>query len=327
MPFWRSNARIGREADAWIARLHAPDRDGHIADLEAWRAADPRHEAAFRRSEQLWHDLGSATRTTPLSAPQAESYPYRKRQPARVVLGSLITAGAIVAAIFIHDRASTDVIGPRTYRQSTVAAQMLRLPDGSEVQLGPNSQISTDYKNGIRAVALLNGNARFSVAHDAAHPFIVTAAGRTVTARGTIFDVAIRPNGLAVTMIEGVVDVARKRSGGTSARDTFRLARGERLVVDGEVDRISKVDGTAANDTARIYPPTAVAQIVADANIGASKPIRFADPALSEAKLQGRFDLSDTASLAEQIAAALDLELRDDGHSLILIQKKARSQK
>ena len=47
-------------------------------------------------------------------------------------------------------------------------------------------------------------------------------------------------------------------------------------------------------------------------------PIRLADPALGRRPVTGRFDVADARSLARKLAAALDLELSEDGGTLIL---------
>src|SRR5690606_27077091 len=51
------------------------------------------------------------------------------------------------------------------------------------------------------------GQAFFRVAKDRRYPFVVSAAGRTVTALGTAFDVRVDSGALKVVLVEGKVRV------------------------------------------------------------------------------------------------------------------------
>jgi len=62
-----------------------------------------------------------------------------------------------------------------------------------------------------RRMYLDRGRAFFKVAHDRSRPFVVTAAGRTVTALGTEFDVRVGPGEFEVTLVQGKVRVEQPR--------------------------------------------------------------------------------------------------------------------
>ena len=83
----------------------------------------------------------------------------------------------------------------------------LTLPDGSVVTLNTGTVLRTTAERGKRMVYLDKGQAFFRVAKDPLHPFIVTAAGRTVTAVGTAFDVRVDQRKFEVTVVEGRVRV------------------------------------------------------------------------------------------------------------------------
>ena len=88
----------------------------------------------------------------------------------------------------------------------------MTLPDGSQFMLAPASRIriSTEYGHGMREVAL-EGEATFTVVHDAALPFTVrTATARTVDV-GTQFDVRAYAGDPAtrIAVEEGEVAVSR----------------------------------------------------------------------------------------------------------------------
>ena len=50
------------EAAAWLARLHAEDRDAaDEAAFRAWLSASPDHAAAFEAVDRIWSDVGGLT--------------------------------------------------------------------------------------------------------------------------------------------------------------------------------------------------------------------------------------------------------------------------
>jgi ferric-dicitrate binding protein FerR (iron transport regulator) len=87
--------------------------------------------------------------------------------------------------------------------------QKVLLPDGSTVWL--NTQTRLRYSQGrdsVRRVEL-EGEAYFTVRHDAAHPFIVHTARLEIADLGTSFDVKAYPGDRAAeaTLIEGSIEV------------------------------------------------------------------------------------------------------------------------
>lgn len=81
------------------------------------------------------------------------------------------------------------------------------LSNGSLNTLDRDSRISVGLTPQRRDIVLVRGRARFSVVHES-RPFAVKAGNGTVIARGTLFDVTLRPGTQAVvTLIEGLVDV------------------------------------------------------------------------------------------------------------------------
>ncbi len=320
MPFAWGREHVAREADMWVARLHGPDADRHFADAQQWRAADPRHEAAFQRSQALWSATGSATRTPNLSR-MRPSPPVVARVGAgrRLAFASFIALIATGGGAILLERAQHPTVREDAPIASYEQPRAVRLIDGSIVRLAANSVVAPHFNGEIRAITLLEGSARFSVAHDVAHPFVVTAGDRTVTARGTIFDVALLPSGLSVTMIEGIVEVARPPHSG-AVQATVRLKRGERLIVTHAAETVTPVPAGISNMAATDYPPTPLSRVIEDANRMGHKPIRLGDAGLGAALVQGRFDLTNTGGLAQQLAAALDLALRDDGGAFTLVR-------
>ena len=84
----------------------------------------------------------------------------------------------------------------------------IRLPDGSIISAGADTDLVATLLKGSRTVVLGNGEAYFRVVKNPGRPFTVRAGDTTVTDIGTAFDVRRTLNGVIVAVAEGVVDVA-----------------------------------------------------------------------------------------------------------------------
>ena len=71
---------------------------------------------------------------------------------------------------------------------------------------------------------------RNDIAHDPAHPFLLTVGAVDVVARGTRFDVSRDGNAVQVTLLEGVVTVATRTAVGRPAA-SVTLRPGEAVLV------------------------------------------------------------------------------------------------
>ena len=119
------------------------------------------------------------------------------------IVGVMMSAGAAawqwrLAPRPLVDHRFTTAVGER---------QTVKLPDGSELTLNTDTVVRTRADGSRRLVYLDKGQAYFKVAKDARHPFVVCAAGRTITALGTVFDVRVDHGIFKVTLVEGKVRV------------------------------------------------------------------------------------------------------------------------
>jgi transmembrane sensor len=117
---------------------------------------------------------------------------------------------------------------------TTVAAQRstLSLPDGSRAEMNAQTTLYTDFRRGRRQVRLEKGEAWFSVAKDAAHPFTVETPGGTVRVIGTQFNVRLAAGQPEVTLIEGVVAYE-------NAAARVQLTPGQQISMAGELRQLS----------------------------------------------------------------------------------------
>ncbi len=111
------------------------------------------------------------------------------------------------AAVAVED-APRSTIAARTLTTGVGGRDSLVLPDGSQVVLGPGSEltIAEGFGQTARRVSL-RGDAMFTVVHDARTPFVVAANGTDIRDIGTAFAVHSDAGGVRVVVTEGVVEV------------------------------------------------------------------------------------------------------------------------
>ncbi|MCP3731316.1 FecR domain-containing protein [Sphingomonas sp. MG17] len=342
--------QLTEEAALWFARMRGPEAEAHRPQFEAWLTRGALHRGAYNRAAEIF-SMGKMLEadhldTVASQAPEflATEAPAKGR---RVAAFAAVAATAMLAGWLISTSADLPGLtnpGPdtsaSTSRPVAYAAMVLETPagesrverliDGSAVTLGPASRLEVKFGDGKRDLSLIRGRARFEVAHEA-RPFTVAAAGTLVTARGTVFDVAISPQrGVTVNLLQGSVDVVSAGGGSKTAR---RLTPGQSLIVPASavgsatdtamsLEQPGAMASQPGSATLREFEGARLADIVAQANRLGRIPIRFSDPAIGEIRVSGRFQISDTDKLAERSAAVFDLKVNRSDPSRIVLEPR-----
>lgn len=302
------------KAAHWFARMRSPDAEGSRAEFEAWLAEDPGHRSAYNRTSEIF---AMGTLLAEPDEPAPPGAPTRRR-------GVLAMALATVAAcaIGIGGWAALHHSGPDPNRRDAVAGttdhhkistiagetRVVRLADGSTVHLGEQTVIDVDIGSRQRSLRLLQGQARFEVAHEQ-RPFVVFAGGGSVTARGTIFEVALtRAGKVDVRLLQGAVDVALPRVSTSPQAPIRKLVAGEGVSFVTQPDAPATPAASTGvkavpSAAAREFEAAPVADLLALANHGAARPIRLADASLAGQRISGRFRVDDTELLARRLGA------------------------
>ncbi len=221
--------------DDLLARVLAGEATAEeTAAAESWAARSPRHRAELDRLRLAWRtrggptwDVDSAWRRFGLQLGEREApapvVALRPRGRAtriawRIAAAVVVLLGAVFAWRAIGgDRAIAYATGPGERRALT-------LDDGTEVVLAPRSSLAVARGFGKPLRVLhLEGEAWFTVAHDADHPFSVITGGHVVRDIGTVFTVRSRhPDSVTVVVVDGAVAVR-----GADSSTEMRLAAGD----------------------------------------------------------------------------------------------------
>lgn len=243
-----SDLSIDEQARDWVLRLASEEISrSEIDACKAWLASDPVHQMAFERRRSVWQTLSNHPEVFKVASPLPR--PSRIRpirgwiaiRPRSFVAGTIAASIAVVLAVpQLLLWAGTD------YRTSTDILQ-IALSDGSMATLDSASAIAVDFDGHERRVALLRGNAFFTVRHGDPRPFRVAASGGVTEDIGTSFEVRQEPGRTAVTVAQGAV---RVRGRDATSVPAVQLRAGETAVYDtnGRIttSRISSLSSIAA---------------------------------------------------------------------------------
>ncbi|MBM3843813.1 MAG: DUF4880 domain-containing protein [Verrucomicrobia bacterium] len=224
-----------RAAAEWVLRH---DRGFTAAEQDAfsqWLAASPDHRAAWAEQRWGWEELDrlAGLQASVHAVPDPDllaGYPPPRRRR-----GPAVAAAVAVAVLLLGWRAAFPPRpGAAAVRPEPLALIERRdLPDGSAAELNRGAELEQRFTPAERRVVLRRGEAHFTVIKDPARPFVVEAAGVSVRAVGTAFNVRIDAASVDVLVTEGrvaVVPVAAGEAGGSDAPGLL-VAAGEKTVV------------------------------------------------------------------------------------------------
>jgi len=185
------------QATLWVVRLTSggTTEEERLA-FQRWRDESPAHAAALDDARRLWLNLGPA-----IELVQHRDAPARKgRRALATVLAASITFIMAIGGYYLDSRNHDYVTGAGERR-------MVVLADGTHVVLNTRTALDVNFKNNMRKVRLVRGEAYFDVVHDVARPFTVAAGAGEVRDIGTAFSVRRNGDGASVLVTRGSVEV------------------------------------------------------------------------------------------------------------------------
>jgi transmembrane sensor len=318
----RSVARLRREAAEWIARMHGPEREESLLPFERWRAADPRHRTIYAEMEQIAQAarrLGAGAGRAPHRGSLLVAPLWRRPGPRLGLAGAaavLLVASTTMFMMRRADHPPSQLAASRAEVETPVGQiRVVKLDDGSTVTLDAESAIRTAFSGEQRLIRLIRGRARFDVAHDPTRPFVVMAMNRTITDKGTVFDVEIGQDEVGVTLLRGAVEIRDARRAGLVSR----LKPGQSYA--GAIGARAPTIATAAPGGERWvsgqlnFDGAPLGMVVEQANRYARHKIRLGDPGLASLRVTGSFPVSAGDGIAEMLAEAFGLRVARDAEN------------
>ena len=239
-----ANPGADEQASLWAARLDGGALDADARrDLEAWLGQNPEHRQLLSQYCQLSADLEvmlapvgseSGRAATPRQArgPElVERAPFAAghtipRSTGRRWLAAAVAIAAVVAVTLVLWRPA-----PAAQAIATAAAtrQTVTLEDGTQVELNARTRLEFRNVGAERRVHLFEGEAFFSVSHDASRPFFVETPAGSVRVTGTKFNVRSESAAdLEVIVAEGSVEMSTPPAAPGDGTEKIMLVAGNR---------------------------------------------------------------------------------------------------
>jgi transmembrane sensor len=292
------------EAVAWWVKRDAGASRAEERAFQGWLTADPANAAAY---EEVCALCGEVRALRPRARPRARG----RRAAAAALLAASLAGVVTFDQLALFWRAD--------FRTAVGETRTIRLDDGSRVTLAGRSAIAVDYSDARRGLALLEGEAFFEAAPDAARPFVVAAAGATVTALGTAFDIALDSAGARVGVAEHAVAVT-SGGGATRVEQGRQSAFGPNTLPS--APRPVDAEELAAWRRGRLIfvdrPLGEVVEILSRYHRGY---IVLAGEALQRLRVTGVFDAKDPIGALRAIEASLDLDAVHLTDYLVLLRR------
>jgi transmembrane sensor len=315
--------RMEAAAD-WLVRLHdAPGDEALAVAWLQWCEEDPRNLQEFRSAQLVWH----AATPTAASAP----LPDQRKSNHRVWLS---LAATVLVAIGIGSFAllrthESELL--QSYSTPIAGTGSSVLPDGSRVELGADSRITTRYTASQRFISVDVGEAYFLVAKDPGRPFLVDAGSMRVTAVGTAFNVRRNSDRVVISVSEGRVQL---NSGSESADGAALMSKSARTpLLAGQQAIYSSESGTVtigdinATDVASWrngvlkYMHEPLGSVAQDLSRYHNKRIVISDARLSAMPFTGTVFSSRIGDTLKALESVFPLQVQERGDAIELVPR------
>lgn len=208
-----------------------------------------------------------------------------------------------------------------TYVNSSLAVKTITLPDGSEVSMNTQSEISFDksFGNKSRNITLL-GEAFFKVTKDPSKPFVVQSGNAYVKVLGTSFNVNAKGNNVKVVVKTGRVEVSNK----TTLNQVILMPGDEAILVNNsEIIKQSNVNYNYLSwlDKKLIFKALPMSVVINDLMKTYNCNIELSDSSIKNYKLTSTFDNIPLTDVLESISLTFNLSIENVDNRYILVQK------
>lgn len=275
-----------------------------LAALEAWRKADPQHEAAWQRIESMRSQLAQIPLPVARAALVAGPASKQRRRTVQL-LTALVVAGGGAALV---RQSNPWQVAMADVASATGEIRTVQLPDGGSMTLNTASAINLRFDDRRRVVQLLHGEILVQTAPDRmGRPFFVQTEAGLARAVGTRFTVRQRDKDVEVAVLQGAVELlpadapqaARLLQAGESASFTPLQASASPPLKDGDA---AWAEGMLVVSHMRLDDFLAELARYRRGRLGC-------DPAIAHLSVSGAYPLADTDRILTSLTSALPIEV------------------
>ena len=211
---------------------------------------------------------------------------------------------------------------PRIYKTASVEQKEIKLSDGSEVILKPQTRIEVaqSYNKTNRIVVMESGEASFDVSHMAEMPFIVNLGATRVEDIGTSFTIRKGEEQIKVSVNTGKVAFIR-----IATNETRELTAGTSITFDNKNESFGDITYDISNkitgESLLNFDNTPLSEVIVSIQKVYGNKIQIADSSIAQKRLTAHFDGVPYENVITIICKSLNLEysVRD---SICLLKEK-----
>ena len=342
-----SNRQILDEAGAWFVEFRTSSPTARARDdFMQWLRRSPEHIRAYLDiSRHYVHLPGPAN----VSLQEADRLLQKARsrlvsgvipieegrtslseslaRPGRASRRPLTIAVAATALILAGATLLYSFLQRGLYSTGAGEERTVTLEDASRIELNARTRLRVTYSPGLREVELLEGQALFQVAKDAARPFVVRTDSAQVRAVGTEFDVYRHGAETRVTVLEGTVAVqsALASAAIVSPADLLVVAGEQAVVPQQGKPKAHPTNAVAATAWTRgelEFVETPLTEVAEEFNRYSPRRLVLASPSLTSVRISGIYSSADPASLILFLRSQPDLTVIESGGEFRILAKK-----
>jgi transmembrane sensor len=328
------NKQIIEEAADWFVEFSTGDADRTTKQaFDEWLRKSPEHVRVYLELLPLWEDAAlpvpgeqasadeliawarkpenivpwSGTRDSksigeiPIGTHRNAERPRSGSRPLHSALAASVSLAVVLGGFVLWS-----LTGGETYATGIGEQRIIKLDDGSTVELNTGSRVRVHFSEHQRDLDLVAGQALFHVAKDPTRPFIVASNDTRIRAVGTEFDVYRRESDTTVTVLEGQVAVLNSTAGGDAGDVAATpLSAGEQITVKAPMaaatpplpKRTNVVAATAWTQHRLVFDSTPLTIVAAEFNRYNTRHLIVEEQGLGEFHISGSFVSSDPSSL------------------------------
>lgn len=308
--------------EAEAARLYLEaQQSGDWDRAYAWVEEDPANGYAFAKAEAGWALAARLGDVDFPDAPEEVAGPAGRFE-ALFSRGNMVALAASIIVVIFSTVMVQKWMEVQRYRTPVGAEDTVKLADGSTIHLNTDSAVEVSFKDKIRSVRLLQGEARFDVAHDASRPFVVDAGDVSFRALGTVFDVRYNSDLTELTVVQGRVGVD-----GEGKRKAVVPAGSYAAISSGTVgvSRLTKPEmskRTAWSEGMISFEGETLEQAVAELNRYRKKPIVIGSPQIAAVRIGGMVRAEDTDNFIQSLDASFGIRALQGKNSVLLMPRE-----
>jgi transmembrane sensor len=317
------------QAVAWHIASAGDDMDWD--GFTAWLEADPRHRAAYDEvalgdavlaghGAAIFGDSSVDHADIPADPPvmtQASPPPMPANDPGTPsdrkmrrggwrTWGSVAIAASLAAVVALPlIRAPADLVYATDQSSRTVT-----LPDGSTVQLAPDSRLTLD--GGEMDRIALSGGALFDIRHDPDRALRIDAGGLTISDIGTRFDVQTADGDVRVAVAEGEVHVASPRLAAPVSLRAGRTLHWNRAAGRAAVEPIGISDVGSWRQGRLTYSAAPLSLVAQDLSRYAGVTVSVA-PTVGDQLFSGTLAIGNGGTAVQDLSQLMGLRVARDG--------------